>query len=142
MSIRFVLLSLFVCVPATGFAATPDVQPGQWEYVNAVSIEGPMSVPDQSDTYRECVTLDDIQEGDAFLEDMPEECEISNKEMSRSGMSYDMVCRQPDNSRMDMSFNMEFMGDRIEGRVTGAMETPMGQMDMKIDVKGKRIGDC
>lgn len=142
MPIRFVLLLSFACVPVAAFAVTPDVQPGQWEYKNAVSVEGPMAVPDQSDTYRECVTLEDIEEGEAFLEDMPDECEISNKEMSESGMSYDMVCQQPNDTRMDMSFDMQFMGDRVEGKVTGAMETPMGQMNMNIDVEGRRLGDC
>lgn len=142
MSIRFALLSLFACVPLTGFAVTPDVEPGQWEYVNAVSVEGPMAIPDQRDTYRECVTLEDIERGEAFLEDMPEECEISNKEISASGMSYDMVCQQPNNMRMDMAFDMQFMGDRVQGKVTGAMKTPMGNMDMNIDVEGKRVGDC
>lgn len=142
MSIRHLVLALALSVPLAGYAETPNVQPGQWEYVNKTSFKGQMGIPDQEHSHTECVTLDQIERGRAFLDDMPDECEISNMEMGQSAMSYDMACTQPGGTRMDMSFNMEFMGDRVDGVVTGDMETPMGQMNMNVDVQGRRVGDC
>ncbi len=142
MSIRHVVLALVLSVPVAGYAEAPNVQPGQWEYVNKTSFEGQMGIPDQEHKHTECVTLEQIERGRAFLEDMPDECEISNMEMGRSALSYDMACTHPGGTRMDMAFDMQFMGDRVKGQVTGAMETPMGKMNMNVAVEGSRVGDC
>lgn len=142
MSIRHVVLALALSVPVVSHAETPNVQPGKWEYNNKTSFEGQMNIPDQEQSHTECVTLDQIERGEAFVDDMPEECEVSNMDMSRSGMSYDMACTQPGGTKMDMSFDMEFKGDRMDGVVTGDMETPMGNMNMNVEIQGRRIGDC
>lgn len=142
MSNRHLVLALVLSVPLAGYAETPNMEPGQWEYVNKTSFEGQMGIPDQEHNHSECVTLEQLERGRAFLEDMPDECEISNMEMGRSAMSYDMACTQPGGTRMDMNFDMQFMGDRVEGQVTGVMETPMGKMNMNVDVEGSRVGDC
>jgi hypothetical protein len=37
---------------------------------------------------------------------------------------------------------MQFNGTSVSGTITGAMEMPMGKMNMNIDMTGERIGDC
>lgn len=142
MSIRLVVLTIALSIPLLSVAATPNVEPGQWKYVNKTSFTGQMQVPDQEHTHTECVSLEDLERGKAFMDDMPEECEVSNMEMESSGMSYDMACQQPGGTNMRMSFDMEFMGDRVKGDVEGTVETPMGAMDMTVDIEGERVGDC
>lgn len=142
MSLRMILPVLLMCAPLSAAAQTPNVQPGQWEYTNVTSFEGEMGIPDQRHNHTECVTHEEIERGRAFVEDIPDECDISNMEMGHDGMSYDMACAHPDGSEMNMSFDMEFMGDRVEGIVTGAVDTPMGQMNMNISVEGEHVGDC
>jgi len=122
-------------------AESPNLEPGMWEYHNKMSFQSDVPIPDQEHTNQECVTLEDIERGDAFLEDV-EECDITRQDIRSDGMDYSMVCRGPDGTEMTMNANMNFHGDSADGIITGEMETPMGPMEMTIEMSGQRIGDC
>lgn len=123
-------------------AESPNIEPGMWEYHNKMSFQSAeFPVPDQEDTNQECVTLDDIERGDAFLEDV-EECDITHQDIRHDGMDYAMSCKGPDGTEMTMDAEMQFFGDRATGIINGQMHTPMGEMSMKIEMDGRRIGDC
>jgi len=125
----------------TAVAQEPNIEPGLWKYENSMSFSGDVPIPDQNQTSEECITAEDIAEGDAFLEDV-DECEITHKDLRRDGMDYSMVCRQPDGTQMTMDAEMAFAGNTASGTIDGNMETPMGAMQMTISVSGTRIGEC
>lgn len=132
------LLALSLAVQAQ---ETPNIEPGLWEYRNTMTFESDMAIPDQDHTNQDCVTHEDIEEGDAFLEDV-DECEITNKDLRHDGMDYAMTCTNPDGTVMTMEATMEFNGDTASGIINGEMESPMGQIAMTINMEGNRIGDC
>lgn len=122
-------------------AETPNINPGEWEYNSTIRFQSDFPIPDQSDTTTECVTEEDILEGDAFVEEM-EGCEITTRDLRRDGMNYVMECSSPDGTSVTMQATMDFNGDSASGTITGDMETPMGPMTMNIELEGRRIGDC
>ncbi|NBB93354.1 MAG: DUF3617 family protein [Gammaproteobacteria bacterium] len=141
MKARLLTAALALGLVATANAETPNIEPGLWEYNNKMSFVGDVPIPDQEQTSEECVTAEDIEQGDAFLDDV-DECEITHKDLRRDGMDYAMTCTQPDGTQMTMEAEMSFAGDSATGNITGNMETPMGAMQMNITMTGRRIGDC
>lgn len=122
-------------------AETPNIEPGMWEYKNKMKFQSDFPIPDQEHTSEECVTLEDIERGDAFLDDV-DECDMTRKDVRRDGMDYAMVCRSPDGTEMTMDAKMHFSGNTANGIINGQMQTPMGAMSMTIEMNGRRIGDC
>ncbi|QKK01410.1 MAG: DUF3617 family protein [Pseudomonadota bacterium] len=120
---------------------TPNIEPGMWQYNNKVTFGPEFPLPDQEQSNEECVTAEEIEQGQAFLDDV-DECDITHKNVRRDGMDYAMTCTQPDGSEMTMEASMQFNGDSATGTVNGSMQTPMGEMTMNITMDGRRIGDC
>ncbi|MDT8409657.1 MAG: DUF3617 family protein [Wenzhouxiangellaceae bacterium] len=130
---------------AVGFSAMaeqPNIEPGMWETTSNLSIESEQfPIPPRSDTSSSCVTAEEIAEGQAFLDDN-EECDFTRKDIRADGMDYSMTCETPDGGRTQMDASMKFNGDSMSGLITGDIESPMGVMKMKIELNGRRIGDC
>ncbi|MCH8542032.1 MAG: DUF3617 domain-containing protein [Alcanivorax sp.] len=123
-------------------AAEPNVQPGEWEYTNVTRIStGGQAMPPQRDSHRECVTAEDIANPELFSEDMGD-CEITDKTLSRSNMRYSLRCTSEEGMTSTMTMTMQFKGDRVEGLMDGKMTTPMGEMNMQMNIEGKRLGSC
>lgn len=141
MLLRALVATSLLGLALSAQAETPNIEPGMWEYNNKMSFQSDFPIPDQEHTSEECVTLDDIERGDAFLDDV-DECEITRKEMRRDGMDYAMVCHNPDGTEMTMDAKMQFNGETASGLINGQMQTPMGDMSMQIEMQGRRIGDC
>ena len=141
MIFRLITATLFLGLAASAVAETPNIEPGLWEYSNKMSFSGDIPIPDQEQTTEECLTDEDIAEGEAFLDNV-EACEITHKDLRRDGMNYVMTCNQAEGMQMTMEANMQFNGDSANGTITGNMETPMGAMAMNITMTGRRIGDC
>jgi len=134
--------SLFL-VPALAYADTPNIQPGEWEYENVTTFEGDMDIPEQSHTTTECVTQEDIDDGLVTPDESDMgDCEITEQSVSASSMTYTMVCVDEQGSEMEMSAQMDFMGDRASGVITGTLESAMGRIDVHTTMEGRRIGDC
>lgn len=121
--------------------AEPNLNPGMWEYTNTMTFDSEFPIPDQTETNTECLTEEELGDGDAFMDDM-EGCETTHRELRTDGMDYAMTCRSPDGTQVDMTATMEFNGDSASGVVTGDMQTPMGPMSMRIQIEGRRTGDC
>lgn len=141
MIARLATAALFVGMSFSVAAETPNINPGEWEYKSTISFQSDFPIPDQTDTNTECVTEEDILDGDAFVEEM-EGCEMTRQDLRRDGMDYVMECSAPDGTSVTMTATMEFHGDTATGTITGDMETPMGPMTMNINLDGRRLGDC
>ncbi|QOC22514.1 DUF3617 family protein [Wenzhouxiangella sp. AB-CW3] len=141
MRLKVIATATLLLFGLSAVAETPNIEPGMWEYHNKMTFQSDVPIPDQEHTNQECVTLEDIERGDAFLEDV-EECDITNQEIRSDGMDYSMSCHGPDGTEMTMDASMQFYGDRTTGTIHGEMDTPMGPMQMTIELTGERIGDC
>lgn len=135
------LAALLAFITIAQAQETPNIEPGLWEYENSMTFQGDVPIPDQNHTNQDCVTHEDIEQGDAFLEDV-DECEITNKDLRRDSMDYAMTCTNPDGTQMTMDATMRFNGDSASGTINGQMQSPMGNIAMTIEMEGRRIGDC
>jgi hypothetical protein len=141
MSLRSLVIATLVAIPLTAIANEPNVQPGEWEMTSITTFPG-TPMPEQRDSSRECVTSEDL-EGLIFEVDLEEEsCEITDKEISADRMTYSMTCQHEDGMDMTMDAEIRFLGDRTEGTMDARMTTPMGPMHMRMELEGRRIGDC
>ncbi|MGB0514918.1 MAG: DUF3617 domain-containing protein [Wenzhouxiangellaceae bacterium] len=139
-SIMMVALGTALAGPVA--AEDPNINPGMWETTSTVTLESAQfSMPPRTETNSECLTAEKIAEGQAFLEDN-DDCEFSNKDLRPDGMDYTMTCNSPDGGTVKMNATMNFDGDTMTGTVDGSMESPMGEMTMKVELSGQRTGDC
>ncbi len=141
MRMSLVAGSVLLATSLTAAAAEPNVNPGLWEYRTTVSIQSDFPIPDQSSTSTECVTAEDIAEGQFAMEDL-DGCETTRRDIRRDSMDVELACVAPDGTSMTMKAQMDFNGDSATGTVTGDMETPMGTMNMRISLDGRRLGEC
>ncbi|MCA1779667.1 MAG: DUF3617 domain-containing protein [Xanthomonadaceae bacterium] len=126
----------------SALAEDPNIVPGMWATTSTVTIESEQfPIPPRTDTTSNCVTKEKIAEGQAFLEDN-EDCEFSEKNIRADGMDYTMVCTAPDGGKVEMTAEMKFGGETMTGTVAGDIESPMGLMKMKVELDGKRTGEC
>ncbi|WP_019572042.1 DUF3617 family protein [Thioalkalivibrio sp. ALMg3] len=130
-----------VALPLVVQAETPNIQPGLWENQTTMIMEGMGGMPDQTETTTECVTQEDLDRGENIIE-APEGCTLDQMDMTADRMDYTMSCPGPQGGRMQMDGSMRFMGDRTEGEMTSEMDTPMGRMNVRMEIRGQRIGDC
>ena len=120
----------------------PEINYGMWETTTVSSMKSEaMNLPPTTYTSSACVTQEDVEKGQAFLENQ-DNCEILEQKMSKSSVDMTMVCNQPQAGEMKMNVSMQYDGDTMTGQIDGEMESPMGKMTMVIEMEGKRTGDC
>jgi len=141
MIARLFAVALTASLSAAVSAETPNIEPGNWEYTSRVSFQSQFPIPEQSDTSTNCVTEEDINKGDAFMQEM-DGCTITNRDVRSDGVDYSMNCDSGDGTSMTMDASIEFNGDTMEGTISGEMQSPMGPMQMNVAMTGRRIGDC
>jgi len=103
---------------------------------------GGQAMPARTMKNKDCVRQEDVTDPDLFGGDELKDCEVSELEQSRSRLRYTLSCPGPDGSPYTMSADLKLQGDTMEGTMTGDMKSPMGPMNMRMELSGKRIGDC
>lgn len=137
------VLSLLVAAPVIVSAETPNINPGQWEYETTMTMSaGGQAMPGRTMKNKDCVRQEDVTDPDLFGGDELKDCEVSGLEQSRSRLRYTLSCPGPDGSPYTMSADLKLQGDTMEGTMTGDMQSPMGPMNMRMEMSGQRIGDC
>ena len=136
---RSLVMAALIALSPVAFADQPDILPGEWEFTSTTSFPG-TPMPPQTLTQSECVTAEDIETGFAFDLDI-EDCEVTEMDKRRDGMNYTLTCRQQ-GMEMTMVGEIRFMGDRTEGSMDASTMTPIGPMNMRTELEGRRIGDC
>lgn len=138
---RYMAVAALAAFPMVAQAETPNVTPGEWEFVSVTSVSGDMQIPDQTETERQCITQEELEGADFGFIEEEEGCELLNQDMSADGLSYSMVCRA-EGGEATIDGEMRFMGDQIEGTVDILTQSPMGELTMNTAIEGERIGDC
>ena len=90
---RYMAVAALAAFPMVAQAETPNVTPGEWEFVSVTSVSGDMQIPDQTETERQCITQEELEGADFGFIEEEEGCELLNQDMSADGLSYSMVCR-------------------------------------------------
>ena len=137
------VVALLITAPALVSAETPNINPGQWEYETTMTMSaGGQAMPARTMKNKDCVRQEGVTDPDLFGGDELKDCEVSELEQSRSRLRYTLSCPGPDGSPYTMSADLKLQGDTMEGTMTGDMKSPMGPMNMRMELSGKRIGDC
>ncbi|HAO24005.1 MULTISPECIES: DUF3617 family protein [unclassified Methylophaga] len=135
-----VLIASLFSISATALAETPNLQPGLWEYTSTTTMEGPMNFPPQTASNQECLTQAQLDKGQDVI-NMPEECDITQSDIKRDRVDYAASCNMDGMTTIFKGY-ANFKGNRIEGKMTSEMNTPIGPVNMKTDYSGERIGEC
>ncbi|AQU81816.1 MAG: DUF3617 family protein [Halomonas sp.] len=141
MMIRNMAVAAFLAFPMVALADTPNVTPGEWEFVSVTSMSGDMQIPDQTETERQCITQEELDGAEFGFIEEEEGCELLNQDMNADGLSYSMVCRA-EGGEATIDGEMRFMGEKIEGSVDIFTQSPMGELTMNTVIEGERIGNC
>ncbi|MGP8290049.1 DUF3617 domain-containing protein [Vreelandella zhanjiangensis] len=141
MMLRNMAVAAALAFPMVALAETPNVTPGEWEFVSVTSISGDMDIPDQTETERQCITQDDLDGAEFGFIEEEEGCELLNQDMDADGLAYSMVCRA-EGGEATIDGDMRFMGEQINGSVDILTQSPMGELTMNTTIEGERVGDC
>lgn len=139
--IRHMAVAAFLAFPMVAQAETPNVTPGEWEFVSVTSMSGDMQIPDQTETERQCITQEELDSAEFGFIEEEEGCELLSQDMNADGLSYSMICRA-DGGEATIDGEMRFMGEKIEGNVDIFTQSPMGELTMNTVIEGERIGNC
>ncbi|AZM97923.1 DUF3617 domain-containing protein [Vreelandella venusta] len=134
-------VAAFLAIPMVAQAETPNVTPGEWEFVSVTSMSGDMQIPDQTQTERQCITQEELDSAEFGFIEEEEGCELLSQDMNADGLSYSMICRA-DGGEATIDGEMRFMGEQIEGNVDIFTQSPMGELNMNTVIEGERIGNC
>ncbi|PRY61416.1 uncharacterized protein DUF3617 [Vreelandella songnenensis] len=141
MMLRNMAVAAVLAFPMVALAETPNVTPGEWEFVSVTSISGDMDIPDQTETERQCITQDELDGAEFGFIEEEEGCELLDQDMNADGLSYSMVCRA-EGGEATIDGEMRFMGEQITGSVDILTQSPMGELAMNTAIEGERVGEC
>ncbi len=132
---------VLACVPGVAMAVQPNMDPGQWEYTTKTRIAGSVSIPERTSTHTRCVSEDEVDDADAFMEDV-EDCEVERREVTADKAGFTLVCPGEQGAGMRMTMDMRLLGDRVEGESVTTLSMSGESMEMRSRVEGRRVGDC
>ncbi|CAM3561725.1 MULTISPECIES: DUF3617 domain-containing protein [Halomonas] len=141
MMLRNMAVAALVAFPMVALAETPNVKPGEWEFVSTTSISGEMDIPDQTETERQCITQEELEGSEFGFIEEEEGCELLDENMTADGLTYSMVCRA-EGGEATIDGEMRFMGELIEGSVDILTQSPMGELSMNTVIEGEHVGEC
>ncbi|OJA05051.1 DUF3617 family protein [Halomonas sp. QHL1] len=141
MMLRNMAVAALVAFPMVALAETPNVTPGEWEFVSTTSVTGEMEIPDQTETERQCISQEELEGAEFGFIEEEEGCELLDQELTEDGLSYSMVCRA-EGGEATIDGEMRFMGERIEGSVDILTQSPMGELSMNTVIEGEYLGEC
>lgn len=136
MKKRFSLIAFLVfMVLAPVSAVCLDFEPGKYEITSTMEMQG-MSIPAQTTT--QCLhkkePVPNKLTGD-------QGCEISDMQTNGNTITWQMECDQKGH-KVITSGEMTYSGDSFEGVMTTNMGPHEGNMTIKNQISGKRIGEC
>lgn len=141
MTLRSLITTAAMMLPLAAWAESPNLLPGEWEFTSKTTVEGDLPIPDDSETNRECLTQETIDEANADFIQEEEGCELLEHSADRDSMSYTMSCTG-EGGEATVTGNMRYMEDRAEGSMRMETATPVGDLVMDTEIEGQRIGDC
>jgi len=141
MKMKMLAAAVALALPLAAQAETPNIKPGEWEFVSVTSIKGDVEMPNQTNTERQCISAEDLESADFGFIEEEEGCELLEQNMSADSLDYRMTCTA-DGGDADINGSMRFMGEQVEGDVIIDTDSPMGKMTMSTQIEGTYQGEC
>lgn len=141
MLLRVLVSAAMLSLPLAALAEAPNLEPGEWEFTSTTKVEGDFPIPDETDTHRECLTQEAIEEANSAFVQEAEGCEFLEHDGNSERMIYRMAC-QGEGGEATVEGEMRYFTDRLEGDMRVETTTPMGDMVMQTTMQGERLGDC
>ncbi len=117
-------------------AQSINLRPGRYETVVDIELPGGVKMPMKNE---DCITAADLKDGvKTFLEEMGDNCKISDLKATGNRLTFNAVCKE-DDTTMTTTADMNFTGDSYSGLMKAKDEK--GQ-EFTFRVSGKRLGDC
>ena len=150
-----VSLLALACLASTIAAAGPfdqfrgKVKEGKYEYKMTMDMGAMPGMPpgmarQQTTTYQNCVTAEDIDKGRVGRGGrdgkMPENCEVKNMNMSGNTASYTMECKGERAMKVDNKIT--FVSDGYKMDMDMQMQQGGQMMNMKQHMEAKYLGPC
>lgn len=124
------LLGLVLAGP--GFAGDA-MQPGKYEYTVRMEMPGmPFPLPPQ--TFQNCVTQADIDQGRQYNDRQNKDCEVKNLKQSAGKATFDVACKDGTTGKAEYTYG----GDQMTGKT---VLTSQGRT-MTMNMASRRLGAC
>lgn len=138
----FLGMTALLAFSLPAWSSQPNIVPGLWETTSTTSFEGPMEIPDETDSEQECITEEDLEDAESFLLEEDEDCTYSDQEVTSDRMTGTMQCQYDEETSATLEIDMNFRGETADGSLTGALDTPMGEIRIETEMEGERLEDC
>ncbi len=117
-------------------AGGPNLEPGKWEITTKVNIPGmPAEMANREFVHTQCLTEEDFVPRGS--QSRSGDCEIRDMKQKGDTVTWTMHCNTGQ-GKMTGKGRITYSGDTFEGDMT----TMMPGMEMKQQMKGRRIGAC
>lgn len=143
---RTLLLAAAACsmLPAASFADTFTVQPGKYKTTMTMKM-AMMPGGGMTNTTEHCVTPEDAtKRPEDIVNEMGQggSCSASDVSSSSNSMAFSFKCTGGDMGNLSGRYELNFQNDRytFKGDMKGAMQGM--DLDMSMDGKAQRIGNC
>ncbi|WP_328732107.1 DUF3617 domain-containing protein [Vreelandella azerica] len=93
MSFRIFLAAAALTLPLAAQAESPNVTPGEWEFVSVTEVIADVDIPDQTNTERQCISQEELDSADFGFIEEEQDCELLDQTMNADGLTYSMICR-------------------------------------------------
>ncbi|MEW6165411.1 MAG: DUF3617 family protein [Pseudomonadota bacterium] len=132
------LLATFALGCIATFANAQEMQPGRWEIVTTMKMQG-MQMPGGKFTH--CYTAKDLASGKQYAGDEASKCAIANLKSSGGNVSYDITCAM-EGGKMSGSVKGKSSPTAYTFEQKMRMTPDQGMGEMHSTIKGRRLGDC
>ena len=138
-TITIVVSMLFLTACVT--MAFAEIKEGLWELKTTVEMKG-MSVQVPATTTRTCINKNEmVPKPPAQGRGQEQECKMKEQKITGDTVSYVMECTGKGGMSTEISGEMTYKGDSMEGKSTMKVKGP-SSMEMSTQISGKYIGPC
>jgi hypothetical protein len=137
---RVIVLAVTVSLVCATMASA-EIKMGLWEMTTKMEMTGmPAQISIPATTARTCISKDDMVPKPA-AQKKGQECKIKDQKVTGDTVTYSMECAGKDGNVTQISGEMKYTGDTLEGSSTIKTQG-RGAMEMSNKITGKYIGPC
>ncbi len=134
------VFAVFALMPFNAFAASPNMQDGQWEITLKMEMKGMPAHMSRPMTYTHCMTRDNAV---PQKQEKNKDCVMKDQKVSGNTVSWDMVCKDKDGTEMRGTGRITYKGDKFDGVMKSTVNSrDTGPMVMNYKMSGRRLGPC
>lgn len=136
----FALAAWFLAAAAPLFAASPNMQEGQWEYTVKMEMKGmPFTIPPT--VYTQCITKDDVKDAKKTLPRSRDknDCEVKDMKVLGNKTTWRMQCKDGSKGSGEMVYQRTSFSGVMKMET---MDKQRGKSSMVQHISARRVGAC